>query len=74
MSDEKVTELRTLTAKDRNELKAALANLERTMPEMVAYQRQVAKLQRARFLFLVEEGFTPDQAIRVIAHMGDLKT
>lgn len=71
---EKITELETVTSKDKNELKAALTRLERAMPEMVSYQRQVAKLQRARFLSLVDEGFSPDQALRIVSQLGDFKT
>ncbi len=46
-----------------SEMQKVLAELERTIPEMLASQRAMAKLVRAKYLALVESGFTKDEAL-----------
>jgi hypothetical protein len=49
----------------RNEAKAALEELKRSVPEMVASNREIAKVLRSKYLALVESGFTPKEALRL---------
>lgn len=45
---------------------AALDDLRRSMPQMIEFQRAMAKLQREAYLAYVKEGFTPKQAIELV--------
>lgn len=42
-----------------------LEELKRSIPEMVASNREIAKVARSKFLALVEQGFTQDQALEL---------
>ena len=42
-----------------------LEELKRSVPEMVATNREVAKVLRSKYLALVESGFTPKDALKL---------
>ena len=64
MSDKDKPKLVTLE-QSPSEMAKALAELERTMPELLATQRELAKLVRAKYLALVESGFTASEALKL---------
>lgn len=49
----------------RSEAKALLEELKRTVPDMVASNREIAKVLRAKYLALIESGFTQKEAMKL---------
>ena len=49
----------------RSEAKALLEELKRTVPDMVASNREIAKVLRAKYLALIETGFTQKEAMKL---------
>lgn len=47
--------------------KAAIENLRRILPEMLEHAALLAKIRRASYLALVQEGFTEAQALELCA-------
>jgi hypothetical protein len=47
--------------------RAAVDNLRRILPEMIEHAALLAKIRRASYLALVEEGFTESQALELCA-------
>lgn len=47
--------------------RAAVDNLRRILPEMMEHAALLAKIRRASYLALVEEGFTEAQALELCA-------
>ncbi len=50
---------------ERSEAKALLEELKRTVPDMVASNREIAKVLRAKYLALIESGFTKKEAMKL---------
>ena len=48
-----------------DEAKAALENLRRELPALIASNREIAKLLYAKYLALVEAGFRPGDALEL---------
>ena len=70
--EDKVADLKTITSMEKDDLLAALEGIKRILPEMLDMQRQVAKMQRARYLALTKEGFDEKQALELTAKMSML--
>ena len=68
----KVTNLKTVASKEKDELLAAFENIKRVLPEMFYMQKEIAKMQRARYVALVKEGFDNEQALELTAKMSML--
>jgi hypothetical protein len=49
-----------------DDLKAIIERLKRTIDDQLELESLVAKLSRAKFLALVKEGFSEDQALKII--------
>ena len=49
----------------RDEATKRLEELKRSVPEMVASNREIAKVLRSKYLALVESGFTPQEALKL---------
>ncbi len=49
----------------RDKAKALLEELKRSVPEMVASNREIAKVLRAKYLALIETGFTQKEAMKL---------
>ena len=57
-------DLTTMTGGGKpDELKNAIRTLRGNMPEFIEHAQLVAQIQRAKFLALLKEGFTPEQAL-----------
>lgn len=54
---------------ERSEAKALLEQLKRDVPDMVASNREIAKILRAKYLALVETGFTKKEALKLCKKM-----
>lgn len=50
-----------------DEAKALLEMLTREMPALIARTNLMAQLRRANYLALVKEGFTPQEALTLVA-------
>lgn len=50
---------------ERNQMKAAVDQLARTMPEMLEHVKLMAQIRRASFVAHVEAGFTEAQALEL---------
>ncbi len=48
-----------------DEAKAALEALKRDLPDMIASQRELAKLVRSKYLALIESGFNQSEAFEL---------
>ena len=48
-----------------DQAKAALENLKRELPDLIASNREIAKLLRAKYLALVEAGFSHKDALEL---------
>jgi len=48
-----------------NDAKKLLEELKRTVPEIVAGNREIAKVLRAKYLALIETGFTQKEAMKL---------
>ncbi len=49
-----------------DDLVGALEALKRQLPDLLQYMPFIAKLKKAQFDAYIEEGFTPDQALKLI--------
>ena len=68
----KITNLKIVTSKEKDDLLAAFENIKRILPEMFYLQKEIAKMQRARYVALVREGFDNEQALELTARMSVL--
>jgi len=50
----------------RDDMVAAAESLKRQLPAFIEHAKLVASVKRAMFVALVEEGFTEEQALRLI--------
>lgn len=48
-----------------NELKEAIKQLRSTMPELIEHMKLIAELSRAKYDALIEQEFTPEQALEL---------
>lgn len=60
MSDFKVVEI---ADKERQATLTEICKLQDALPAVIAAQQVLAEVTRARYLSLIEQGFTPDQAL-----------
>ncbi len=49
----------------KDEMKAAIAQLKRNLPELVEHAKLIAEVKRAAYLAYVEQGFTEEQALEL---------
>ncbi len=70
----KVTNLKTVASTEKDALIAAFENIRKIMPEMFYMQKDIAKMQRARYVALVREGFDNEQALELTSKMSMLIT
>ena len=68
--EDKITDLKTLPSKQKDEIGVALLNLKRMLPEMLGMQSDIAQVQRARYLALMKEGFDEKQSLELTANMS----
>jgi len=68
MSDDDTPKVVTVDF-ERSEAKALLEQLKRDVPDMVASNREIAKILRAKYLALVETGFTKKEALKLCKKM-----
>ena len=59
--------LTILNTDDKNEMRAAIEELKRTLPDMIEHTKIVAKIRKANYDAHIEEGFTPEQALTLCA-------
>lgn len=69
--ENKISNLTTLTDIDKDEMKASIEAIKRTMPTMLEMQKCIAQIQRARYMALLEEGFSESESIE-LTKMGIL--
>lgn len=51
---------------EADKLRAAVEAMRRTLPLMIEYEKLNAQVRRARYLALVAEGFTPEEALEIV--------
>lgn len=57
--------IRPLPNLEVDEMIASLEKMKRLLPHIVEYNKIDAKIRRAKFLALLEEGFEPQQALEL---------
>lgn len=49
----------------KDEMKAAIAQLKRNLPEIIEHTKLIAEIKRASYLAYVEQGFNEQQALEL---------
>ena len=57
-----------LTTPDKDDLKAAVAAMQRELPAFIENAKIIAKIRKASYDALIGEGFTPEQALELCAN------
>jgi predicted sulfurtransferase len=65
MDDDKNDGPKVVTLDVRNQMKADVEKFQRALPELIQHARTMAKVRRASYLTLIEEGFTESQALEL---------
>lgn len=67
MSDK--DKIKLLNTNNKNEMRAELEKMKRDLPEFIEYTSVLAKIRKASFDALVEQGFTEPQALELCKSM-----
>jgi hypothetical protein len=65
MDDDKNDGPKVVTLDVRNQMKGDIEKFRRAVPELILHAQTMARVRRASYLALVEEGFTESQALEL---------